>query len=338
MIRILLVDDQAILCQVLQTWLERETDLEVVGTAHDSQTAIEQVEILKPDIVLLDIQMPGMDGIAATQIICQRFPNTKVIVLSGYDSDTYLSNAVRAGAKGYLLKNTAAEDLVNTIRSVQKGYSQMGPGLVDKMMAHVSSEEGSQGSPETLKDVEQTLMEPELRFLLDRFEAQTLSEFAQRAIDNQSAGNLFSRLTQYLRNQPTNLSALYLAGVLAHRHQGHTLSAFQYLRFGFKEGSKQGLSFEDLLLFYREGSRLKPEEAFAWLTPVESPWNSEVGLSFLLEEAKRLFGEDSSTYQTLFALWRIGRLRQVSQDFTAIGSRLNTLQQGFDRLRKALTR
>jgi DNA-binding NarL/FixJ family response regulator len=338
MIRILLVDDQAILCQVLQTWLERESDLEVVGTAHDSQTAIEQVELLKPDIVLLDIQMPGMDGIAATQIICQRFPDTKVIVLSGYDSDTYLSNAIRAGAKGYLLKNTAAEDLAHTIRSVQKGYSQMGPGLVDKMMAHVSSEEGSQGDPGTLQDVEQTLMEPELRFLLDRFEAQTLSEFVQRAIDNKSAGQLFGRLTQYLRQHPTNLAALYLAGVLAHRHQGHTLSAFQYLRFGFKEGLKQGLSCEDLLLFYREGSRLKPEDAFAWLTPVESPWNTQSGLSFLLEEAGRLFGADSITYQTLFALWRIGRLNQVNQELTALGSRLKTLQQGFDRLGAVLTR
>lgn len=338
MIRILLVDDQAILCQVLQTWLERESDLEVVGTAHDSQTAIEQVETLKPDIVLLDIQMPGMDGIAATQIICQRFPETKVIVLSGYDSDTYLSNAIRAGAKGYLLKNTAAEDLAHTIRSVQKGYTQMGPGLVDKMMAHVSSEEGSQGEPETLQDVEQTLVEPELRYLLERFEAQSLSDFVQRAIDNKSAGNLFARLTQYLRSNPTNLSALYLAGVLAHRHQAHTLSAFQYLRFGFKEGLKQGLSGEDLLLFYREGSRLKPEDAFAWLTAAEGPWNNERGLSFLMEEAERLFGADSTSYQALFALWRIAKLRQVNEKFTALSSQLTALQQGFNRLSAAITR
>lgn len=337
MIRILLVDDQAILCQVLQTWLERESDLEVVGTAHDSQTAIEQVETLKPDIVLLDIQMPGMDGIAATQIICQRFPETKVIVLSGYDSDTYLSNAIRAGAKGYLLKNTAAEDLAHTIRSVQKGYSQMGPGLVDKMMAHVSSEEGNSGEPETLQEVEQTLVEPELRYLLDRFEAQSLSDFVQ-AIDRQSAGNLFTRLTQYLRSHPTNLSALYLAGVLAHRHQAQTLSAFQYMRFGFKEGIKQGLSGEDLLLFYREGSRLKPEEAFAWLTAADGPWNSESGLSFLMEEAERLFGADSTSFQALFALWRMAKLRQVNEKFTALSSRLNALQQGFDRLSAAITR
>lgn len=338
MIRILLVDDQAILCQVLETWLEREADLEVVGSAHDSQTAIEQVEILKPDIVLLDIQMPGMDGIAATQIICQRFPNTKVIVLSGYDSDTYLSNAVRAGAKGYLLKNTAAEDLVNTIRSVQKGYSQMGPGLVDKMMAHVSSEEGSQGDSKMSEVADRTLMESELHFLLERFETQALAEFVNRSIDKESANNLFARVTQHLRNQPTNLAALYLAGGLAHRHQGHTISAFQYLRFGFKEGIKQGLSCEDLLLFYREGVRFKPEEAFAWLTPVESPWNNESGLSFLLEEADRLFGKDSTTYQNLFALWRIRRLWKFDQEFTALGSRLNALQQGFDRPSAALTR
>ncbi|MGB3239537.1 MAG: response regulator transcription factor [Geitlerinemataceae cyanobacterium] len=338
MIRVLLVDDQAILCQVLETWLEREADLEVVGTAHDSQSAIEQVEILKPDIVLLDIQMPGMDGIAATQIICQRFPTTKVIVLSGYDSDTYLSNAVRAGAKGYLLKNTAAEDLVNTIRSVQKGYSQMGPGLVDKMMAHVSSSDEGQGASETPEAASRNLMESELRFLLERFESQALVEFVNRSRDEQSAAHLFARVTGHLRNQPTNLAALYLAGGLAHRHQGQTISAFQYLRFGFKEGIKQGLSSEDLLLFYREGVRLKPEDSFAWLTPVKSLWDNESGLSFLLEEADRLFGKDSSTYQTLFALWRIGKLWQLDSEFTAIGERLKTLQQGFDRLDAALAR
>jgi DNA-binding NarL/FixJ family response regulator len=332
MIRILLVDDQAILCQVLQTWLEREADLEIVASAHDSQTAIEQVEILKPDIVLIDIEMPGMDGITATGIICQRFPETKVIVLSGYDSNTYLANAIRAGAKGYLLKNTAAEDLANTIRSVYKGYSQMGPGLFDKIMAHVSSETGSQDDSDQPNEPDPAQLEPELSFLLDRFDAQSLGEFAQRTSAGDSANALCTSLTQYLRHHPTNLSALYLAGVLSHRCQGHTLSAFQYLRFGFKEGIKQGLSSEELLLFYREGSQLKPEDAFTWLTPVESPFNHESGLLFLIEEAKKTFGSESTTYQTLLALQRIRQLRQFSSACLALGSRLDVLQQDFGKV------
>ncbi|MGL5075868.1 MAG: response regulator, partial [Waterburya sp.] len=90
MINILLVDDQALLCEVLKTWLDVEKDLQVVGVAHNGQEAIEQVEKLQPDIVLMDIDMPQMDGLNATKIISQRFPQVKVIFLSGHDDDAYL--------------------------------------------------------------------------------------------------------------------------------------------------------------------------------------------------------------------------------------------------------
>jgi DNA-binding NarL/FixJ family response regulator len=118
MINILLVDDQALLCEVLKTWLDIEQDLQVVGVAHNGSEAIEQVEKLQPDIVLMDIDMPQMDGLSATKIISQRFPQAKVIFLSGYDDDAYLGKSLQAGAKGYLLKNTTAEELVLKIRSV----------------------------------------------------------------------------------------------------------------------------------------------------------------------------------------------------------------------------
>jgi len=118
MINILLVDDQALLCEVLKTWLDVESDLEVLGVAHNGQQAIEQVEKLQPDVVLMDIDMPHMDGLNATKIICQRFPKVKVIFLSGHEDDAYLGKSLRAGAKGYLLKNTTAEELVAKIRSV----------------------------------------------------------------------------------------------------------------------------------------------------------------------------------------------------------------------------
>ena len=118
MINILLVDDQTLLCEVLKTWLDVEEDLQVIGVAHNGQEAIAQVEELRPNIVLMDIDMPKMDGLNATSIICQRFPNTKIIVLSGHDDDAYLEKSLRAGAKGYLLKSTTAEELVLEIRSV----------------------------------------------------------------------------------------------------------------------------------------------------------------------------------------------------------------------------
>ena len=129
MINILLVDDQALLCEVLKTWLDVEEDLIVAGLAHDGQEAIAKVEELKPDVVLMDIDMPKMDGLSATRIICQRFPETKVIVLSGHDDDTYLGKSLRAGAKGYLLKNTTAEELVLKIRSVYDNINLLQPNI-----------------------------------------------------------------------------------------------------------------------------------------------------------------------------------------------------------------
>ncbi|MEM6614436.1 MAG: response regulator [Cyanobacteria bacterium P01_C01_bin.72] len=118
MITILLVDDQALLCEVLKTWLDVEKDINVLGIAHNGQEAIAKVEELQPDVVLMDIDMPQMDGLQATKVISQRFPTVKVIILSGYDDDVYLGKSLRAGAKGYLLKNTTADELVKKIRSV----------------------------------------------------------------------------------------------------------------------------------------------------------------------------------------------------------------------------
>ncbi|HEY9767064.1 MAG TPA: response regulator transcription factor [Coleofasciculaceae cyanobacterium] len=118
MINILLVDDQALLCEVLKTWLDVEQDIQVLGVAHNGQDAIQEVEKLQPDIVLMDINMPQMDGLKATKIISQRFPKVKVIFLSGHDDDAYLGKSLQAGAKGYLLKNTTADELVQKIRSV----------------------------------------------------------------------------------------------------------------------------------------------------------------------------------------------------------------------------
>ena len=134
MIRLLLVDDQKLICQGLRVMLNLESDLEVVGVANNGQVAIEQVEALQPDIVLMDIIMPVMDGLEATEIIGQQFPNTKVLAISTFDKDKYIAQAIQAGAKGYMLKDMPAEELAQTIRLVNRGYSQMGPGLMERML------------------------------------------------------------------------------------------------------------------------------------------------------------------------------------------------------------
>ncbi|MDJ0568864.1 MAG: response regulator transcription factor [Pleurocapsa sp. MO_192.B19] len=134
MIRLLLVDNQELVCQGLQAMLNLESDLEVVGIANNGQTAVQQVESLQPDVVLMDIRMPIMDGREATRIICQRFPDTKVLVVSTFDEDDYIAQSIKAGAKGYLLKDMPVEELAQSIRLVYRGYTQMGPGLMEKML------------------------------------------------------------------------------------------------------------------------------------------------------------------------------------------------------------
>lgn len=133
-IRILLIDDQTTIRQALQMLLEQEPGFEIVGGASDGNTGIAAVERLRPDLVLVDIEMPGIDGIETTQIIRERFPETQILVLTGQDDQECLQRALQAGAKGYLLKTTPAEDLVYAIRAVQKGYSQVSPGLIERMM------------------------------------------------------------------------------------------------------------------------------------------------------------------------------------------------------------
>lgn len=135
MIRLLLVDDQTIIRQGLKSLLEFKPDLQVVGEAENGQQALELIESLQPDVVLLDVRMPVMDGVAATRQICQRFPKTQVLILTTFDDDEYVSQAMRFGAKGYLLKDTPSEELASAIRAVYQGYTHLGPGLFEKALA-----------------------------------------------------------------------------------------------------------------------------------------------------------------------------------------------------------
>ncbi|MGF1589130.1 MAG: response regulator [Pleurocapsa sp.] len=134
MIRILLVDDQKTVRESLKAALKPIPDLEVVGTADSGKAAIAQVAKLYPDLVLIDMEMPGLDGIATTRIICEQFTGVRVVVLSMHDEDNYVAQAVMAGAMGYLIKNTPAQELAEAIRSVHKGYAQIGPGLLSKIV------------------------------------------------------------------------------------------------------------------------------------------------------------------------------------------------------------
>jgi DNA-binding NarL/FixJ family response regulator len=135
MIRLLLVDDQNIVRKGLKVLLEAQAGFQVVGEAGNGREAIAQVESLQPDVVLMDVRMPEMDGVAATQIISKQFPKTRVLVLSTFDDDDYVVRAMQGGAKGYLLKDSQVEELAQAIRAVHSGFTQLGPGLFDKAVA-----------------------------------------------------------------------------------------------------------------------------------------------------------------------------------------------------------
>jgi DNA-binding NarL/FixJ family response regulator len=137
MIRLLLVDDQNLICQGLKAVLNQESDIEVVGMAENGAVALRLAQALQPHIVLMDIRMPVMNGIEATRLLNQQFPAIKILALSTFDDDLDIAQSMRAGAKGYLLKDTPATELVEAIRLVDRGYSQMGPGLMEKLITQV---------------------------------------------------------------------------------------------------------------------------------------------------------------------------------------------------------
>ena len=131
-IDVLVADDQNFVRKTVENYLESESDLNIVGFAENGKTAIEKVSQLRPDIVLMDIEMPVMDGLTATEIITQKYTNTKVLILSIRDREQDVARALNLGAKGYWLKNTTAKELADAIRHVHKGYFQLALELVNK--------------------------------------------------------------------------------------------------------------------------------------------------------------------------------------------------------------
>src|SRR2546428_5293849 len=149
-IRILLVDDHSVVRKGLRTFLKYDPELEVVGEAADGAEALRQARELKPDVVLMDLLMPVMDGIAATAAIRRELPDTEVLALTSVLEDASVVGAVRAGAIGYLLKDTQAEALCQAIKAAAAGQIQLTPKAAARLMQAVSAH----GSPDDLTERE----------------------------------------------------------------------------------------------------------------------------------------------------------------------------------------
>ena len=153
MIKVLLVDDQTLIRQGIRLLLEMEPDIQVVGQAADGRAAVEQVEILHPDVVLMDVRMPEMDGVAATRALSARHPEVKVIILTTFEDDEIVFEGLKAGARGYLLKDLEAPQLRAMLAAVERGEVAISPATAARILAEVARPSirpaaGPDGAPE----------------------------------------------------------------------------------------------------------------------------------------------------------------------------------------------
>jgi DNA-binding NarL/FixJ family response regulator len=138
MIRVLICDDQDVVREGLSAILGTAPGIEVVGVAEDGARAVELTEKHKPDIILMDLNMPGVNGIQATRMIRERFPSARILALTTYDADEWVFDAIRAGAAGYLLKDTPRAGLIKAVEGTMSGQTFVDPSVAGKLFAHVA--------------------------------------------------------------------------------------------------------------------------------------------------------------------------------------------------------
>ena len=155
-IKILIVDDHAVVRDGLVTMFGRQTDFLVTGEAVNGLEAVEKARELQPDVILMDLRMPELDGVGAMNQIRENNPDVKFIVLTTYDTDEYIFDAIDAGAKGYLLKDASREDLFESVRAVHRGESLIEPGVAAKVLDRLAqmSRQARGGGPQVLSERE----------------------------------------------------------------------------------------------------------------------------------------------------------------------------------------
>jgi DNA-binding NarL/FixJ family response regulator len=207
--KIIICDDQAIVRDGLGMILKLERDIQIMGTAEDGAEAVELVEKERPDIVLMDLKMPILNGVEATRRIKSKYPEVKVLVLTTYDDDQWVFDAIQAGASGYLLKDTPREKLVEAVRGTFSGKNYVDPAVAGKVLEQVSSH---QTQPATF--ITQKLTDREIEIL--RLVARGLSntDIAERLF--LSEGTVRNHVSAILTK--LDVSDRTQAAVIAIRH------------------------------------------------------------------------------------------------------------------------
>lgn len=165
MIQVLICDDQDIVREGLQLILETDSEIQVIGLAQDGAEAVEQVETLQPNLVLMDLKMPGMNGVEATRIIRDKFPHIYVLVLTTLDTDTWVFDAIRSGASGYLLKDTPRQQLIAAVKDTVQGKVHVDPSVAGKLLTQLNK---GAASPDTFIADELSERESEILKLVAR--------------------------------------------------------------------------------------------------------------------------------------------------------------------------
>jgi DNA-binding NarL/FixJ family response regulator len=162
-IQIMLVDDQKLMREGLRILLELESDLRVIAEAREGQAALDAYASHQPDVVLMDVRMPGMDGVEATWRLRERWPGARVIILTTFDDDEYIFEGLRAGARGYLLKDVSGAELADAVRKVAAGGALIEPSVARKVLAEFArlappARAPEQGLPEPLSEREREVL------------------------------------------------------------------------------------------------------------------------------------------------------------------------------------
>lgn len=206
-IRICLVDDQRLIRDGLRLLLEMEDDLQVVGEAENGAMAIKTYADLQPDVVLMDIRMPGMDGVEATRRITERYSKARVIILTTFDDDAYIFDALRVGALGYLLKDISGPELAMAVREVSQGGALIQPSVARKVIAEFSRMAPS--TTEVRPSLKEVLTDREKDILKGISRGLTNKEIAlQLSLTEGTVKNYISVIFQKLNVQDRTQAAL----------------------------------------------------------------------------------------------------------------------------------
>jgi DNA-binding NarL/FixJ family response regulator len=143
-VRVLVVDDQRLMREGIASLLGIQDGVEVIGTASNGEEALEQAVSLRPDVILMDVRMPVMDGVTATEQLRRQVPDCKILMLTTFDDEEYVIEALRVGASGYLLKDIPARDLAQAVQAVHRGIYQLDPAVVGRVMTSLGGLKGAE--------------------------------------------------------------------------------------------------------------------------------------------------------------------------------------------------